>query len=100
MLLLILLINLFLVSTEINENVPLKYTIKSKSGQIIQTGMVFNGKRDGQWIVYYDNGEIKTIANYNLGKKNGKWSHFNYDGSLLLIVIYDNDTIVSYKKIE
>lgn len=100
MVLLILLINLFLINTDLNEDVPLKYTIKYKTGQIIQTGMVFNGKRDGRWVVYYDNGEIKTIANYNLGKKNGKWSHFNYDGSLLLIVKYDNDTIVLYKKIE
>lgn len=98
--LLLLLFTLNVNPSEIEENTPLMYTIKHKSGYIMETGMMFNGERDGLWKQYYKNGNLKTIAIFNLGEKDGLWKHYNCKGELILTVNYKNDIVISYNKIK
>ena len=41
-----------------------------------------NGKREGAWICCYDNGQLFLKGNYKNGKREGAWVEFHVDGQL------------------
>ena len=45
------------------------------SGKVteIYKGSIKNGKREGAWISYYDNGQLDFKGNYKNGKEEGEW---------------------------
>ncbi len=46
-------------------------------GRIIAEGIVLeNGKEDGNWIYYHENGKNKAIGKYRNGKKQGSWNYY------------------------
>ena len=45
-------------------------------------GRVKNGKNDGLWKGYYENGELMEEGNFKIGKKVGSWKYYNQDGKL------------------
>ena len=45
-------------------------------------GSITNGKREGAWICYYDNGQLFLKGNYKNGKREGAWVEFHDDGQL------------------
>ena len=47
-----------------------------------EQGSLKNGKRDGAWIGYYENGELYYKGNYKDGKKESVWVSYNRDGTL------------------
>jgi antitoxin component YwqK of YwqJK toxin-antitoxin module len=55
-----------------------------KNGKLLERG---NGKfrygaEEGEWILYYMNGQIKAKGNYSDGQKDGVWFYYDINGKL------------------
>jgi hypothetical protein len=66
-------------------------------------GAFKNGKEDGDWVSYYNNGQLRYKGSYKNGKYEGFWvSYFRENGQLYLKGNYKNDkeegAWVGYKK--
>jgi antitoxin component YwqK of YwqJK toxin-antitoxin module len=61
------------------------------NGQIKYTGTVFQGKRHGTWIYYYENGIKWSECEYTMGKMDGKTVTFYPNGNPRYIGYYKND---------
>ncbi|RMG87912.1 MAG: hypothetical protein D6714_01490 [Bacteroidetes bacterium] len=60
-----------------------KVVKRSASGQLLEEGMILNGKRNGMWVTYFENKELpKTIVNYVNDTYSGAWFSFNDRGQL------------------
>jgi uncharacterized protein len=51
---------------------------------------------DGKHISYWDNGKIKDEGMYLMGKKEGDWIKYNYDGTPFLIITYRSGIEIKY----
>jgi antitoxin component YwqK of YwqJK toxin-antitoxin module len=60
------------------------------------TGNFVEDNPDGKHIYYWENGKIKDEGNYMTGKKDGDWIKYNSDGTLFLIVTYQNGIEIRY----
>ena len=58
-------------------NVPVTWEVSG-----IDSGKFVNGKKEGEWLYFYENGQWEIKGNYKDGKKDGFWEYFNRDGSL------------------
>ena len=54
----------------------------------------------GKHIYYWDNGNKKDEGEYTMGKKEGEWISYNYDGTLFIIVSYKNGIEYRYDGIQ
>jgi len=45
-------------------------------------GLIKNGKREGVWFSYWNNGQLWSKGNYKNGEREGKWVYYNMDGTL------------------
>jgi uncharacterized protein len=60
-----------------------------------QDNLIFEGEfiddnPNGRHIFYWNNGNVKDEINYLMGMKRGDWKRYNYDGTLLLVISYEN----------
>ena len=55
---------------------------KSKVDGVFSSGKFENGKMEGFWFGYYDNGQLNFRGKFKNGKKEGSWEDYNYDGSV------------------
>ena len=46
------------------------------------------GNRDGLWEYWYPNGEKREVGNLTNQERNGKWTYYNEDASLDIIINY------------
>jgi len=51
---------------------------------------------DGKHVHYWDNGKIKEEGLFLMGKKEGEWIQYNYDGSLFMIITFKNGIEIRY----
>ena len=61
-----------------------KFTVVPFTGKVtgkIQ-GQFKDGKPDGPWVFYYDNGQLSLEGTYKDGKADGPWISFNKDGTV------------------
>ncbi len=72
-----------------------KATYYYQDGSIREQGFFKDKKLTGQWISYNQQGEKLMIANYEAGKKVGKW--FAWSNNTLKEINYNNSRIVSVK---
>ena len=63
-----------------------------------EQGSIKNGKREGTWVGYYDNGQLWYKGDYNdsvekskNGDKDGTWVHYWKNGQLRIKYNYKND---------
>ncbi len=70
-----------------------KSTNSSFSGKINGNikGLITNGKKEGTWVRYYNNGQLFSVSNYKKGRKNGAWITYNNEGHLIEKGQYKND---------
>ena len=54
-------------------------------------GLIKNGKKEGTWVRYYENGQLFSVSNYNMGRKDGAWITYNNKGMLIEKGKYKND---------
>ena len=67
-----------------------KFTVVPFSGKIdegLERGSFRDGKREGLWFSFYDNGQLEWEGTYKDGKKDGPWVYYNKDGT-----VYENLT--------
>ena len=62
----------------------LKFSGVPFTGKVTGTsqGSLKNGEREGDWVHYWDNGQLKSKGNYTNGKKEGVWVHYWDNGRL------------------
>ena len=58
-------------------DVPFTGNITGKTDQ----GIIRNGKKEGPWVYYHDNGQLDDKGTYNDGKHDGPWVSYSSDGS-------------------
>ena len=88
---------------------------KGKERYIKLSGNFEDGLRQGQWLSYYVNGQVKSVVNYEKGMAHGEFKSFNTKGDLeesgkfvndlkegewllkggLTVVTFKNDKIIS-----
>jgi antitoxin component YwqK of YwqJK toxin-antitoxin module/CHAT domain-containing protein len=61
------------------------------NSKIKRTGLNVNDIAQGQWITYYENGNLLTKCDYKNGLKDGKWEWYNSQGVLEESGFYKND---------
>ena len=72
----------------------IEVTYYHDNGMVSQTGAyTFDGKLQGEWLSFDTKGNKLVSANYDNGKKVGKWFYWN--NNTLKEVDYTNNTIVS-----
>ena len=57
-------------------------------------GEILEGKKDGLWEEYWDNGQLVYKGHYKDGKKDGLWEYFDEDGSLTLTEDYKEGELI------
>lgn len=60
------------------------------SGNLKIVGQFIDEKKTGKWILYYENGEIKSIENFKNGKRDG-YHKTDYSGDLYMEGSYKED---------
>ena len=45
-------------------------------------GSFKNGKKEGTWVRYWNNGQLMYKGNFKNGQFEGYWSDYNYDGTV------------------
>lgn len=55
---------------------------------LMYRGNFIDDNPDGRHSWFWDNGRIKEEGNYVMGRKEGDWSRYNYDGSLFMVITY------------
>ncbi|MEA3448810.1 MAG: hypothetical protein U9Q98_10280 [Bacteroidota bacterium] len=95
-----------------------------KSGQDYIRGWIENGKREGKWYswyengvlwssgnyknglrqgksnLYYDNGSVQQVQEYKNGKPHGTWEFYDKNGPLTLEVDYDEGKKLEERRFE
>jgi antitoxin component YwqK of YwqJK toxin-antitoxin module len=91
---------------------------KGKERYVTLSGEFVNGKRQGKWLSFYENGEIKNVFFYDKGVLQGEYKLFDNAGKLiesgqfvndkkegewqlkggLQVVVFKNDKVVSVVK--
>ena len=61
-----------------------KFTDKPFTGNStgLKQGKIIDGKEEGEWLYYFDNGQLKVKSNYKDGKPEGEWLWYNENGQL------------------
>ena len=52
------------------------------NGQLYSKGNYKNGKKEGAWVFYWDIGQLMRKGNYKNGKREGAWVEYEKDGTL------------------
>ena len=62
-----------------------KFTDVPFNGEIIgnQQGSFTNGLKNGNWVRFFENGQLKSKGNFVNGTLNGIWEFFNQNGTLI-----------------
>ena len=68
-------------------DVPFMGNITGKTEQ----GTIRNGKKEGLWVYYYDNGQLSYKGTFKFGKKDGTWVYYHSNGQLSYKVTYKDD---------
>ncbi|MEI7980664.1 MAG: hypothetical protein WCI71_03365 [Bacteroidota bacterium] len=55
---------------------------------------------DGKHIYYWDNGKVRDEGLYIMGKREGDWIKYNYDGTLFMIITYKDGIEIRYDGIK
>ena len=60
------------------------------------SGSFVEDNPDGKHIYYWDNGKVKDEGFYLMGKKEGDWIKYEYDGTPFLVITYRNGMETKY----
>ncbi|SVE57313.1 uncharacterized protein METZ01_LOCUS510167, partial [marine metagenome] len=62
-----------------------KFTVVPFTGEITEKtlqGTFRNGKKDGLWVEYYEDGQLSYKGTYKDGKQDGPWVYYSDKGQL------------------
>ena len=69
-----------------------KFTGEFKKGQY--QGKVKYGKKEGRWLHYDDDGSLRSEINYKNNKREGKLFSYNWNGELYKTEIYKDGKLI------
>lgn len=77
------------------------YMLLDTAGTRIDSVIVYKGNfiddnPDGQHTWYWDNGRVKEEGTFIMGKREGDWFRFNYDGTLFMVISYREGVEVKF----
>ena len=52
------------------------------NGQLSNKGIYKDGEANGPWVWYHDNGQLRSKGTYKDGNRDGPWVGYNYDGTV------------------
>ena len=71
-----------------------KFTDIPYTGNINTDGIIFgrieNGKKEGYWSYYHDNGQIMMKGLYENGESEGEWEYYHNNGQLKTKIFFKN----------
>lgn len=59
------------------------------------SGSYVLGLKDGEWLSWYKNGNLRSVCNWKKGTLNGSAEYFAYDGQLKEKVVYKKGVLVT-----
>ena len=61
-----------------------KFTTVPFTGKVTgkSQGSFRNGKKEGPWVIYYDNGQLSLKGTYKDGQEDGPWVTYYIDGQV------------------
>lgn len=62
-----------------------RYFEWTETGSVLVTGYYFNGQKQFVWKVFYPNGNLKSIATYQLGSLSGAYSRYYGNGKKMFL---------------
>ena len=70
-----------------------KFTDVPFTGEVTgkEQGKISKGKREGEWLWYFENGQLRRESYYKEGKKDGKWTAWYENGQLWYERYFNND---------
>lgn len=71
-------------------------TVFWPSGEIRSVASYKDGQRNGSWTMYYINGKIESEGEYGLKGKTGAWKRYYATGELSIISLYKNGDLNNY----
>ena len=73
-----------------------KFTDVPFTGELsgIENGTVKNGKKNGQWLSYRENGQLSSKSNYKDGELHGLREYFDEGGSVSSSYKYENGEMI------
>ncbi len=71
----------------------LKGTYFHENGKISQTGFFVDGKLNGEWKMFDEDGNKLAIGEYKNGRKTGKWTF--WEGDIVKEVDFNDNQIAS-----
>ena len=60
----------------------------------IEQGKLIKGKREGEWIKYFENGQLQHKQNYKDGKRDGEQLEYYENGQLKYLDIYKDGKFI------
>ena len=73
-----------------------KFSDQPFCGEIRKFGRVFEGKREGKWTVYHENGQLHAKVFFDNGEKTGPFEQYDDSGLVIAIGNYAKDKRVGY----
>lgn len=65
------------------------YTLTDpETGEILEKGTYYRGKKTGQWISFYPTGKVQYKFRFKDGKRVGKWKTYDPEGNLIMVHTY------------
>jgi antitoxin component YwqK of YwqJK toxin-antitoxin module len=61
-----------------------------ENGQLLNKGSFKNGLREGPWVGYWENGQLSSKGDYKNGKEEGSWVSYWNNGQLQYKGAYKN----------
>jgi antitoxin component YwqK of YwqJK toxin-antitoxin module len=76
----------------------IKATYYFDNGKVKEVGFFLNNKLHGEWITFNEEGKKTAVANYENGKKTGKW--YVLANGTVKELIYDSNKLVNVRNID
>jgi len=54
-------------------------------------GLIYGKNKEGEWKIFYENGQVKEIGEYKNSKRHGTWKNYFEDGLLKGDIEYEDD---------
>ena len=73
----------------------MEYTLISDDGKLLEKGTYWEGKKDGYWYSYHQNGRVSATAQFSNDKRVGTWKFYSEEGILVGEVTYKDNRRIS-----
>ena len=57
----------------------------------VSKGLFKNVKKEAKWVRFYKNGQLFSVSNYNMGRKDGAWISYTKKGIFIEKGLYSNN---------